>query len=101
RRSASGRGITLATCLVIVAAIGAECGLVVQIRKAYAAVPPFAQPVCPEAYATPVMLLWIILGSLASFAWRRWSVTHLAAQVAVSCVLVMSRFWVPVGAGYE
>jgi hypothetical protein len=84
---------------VIVAAIAAECALVVQIRRSYAAIPPLAAPVCPEEYATPVVLLWIILGSLATFAWRRCSVTRLAAQVAISCVLVTSRLWVPVGAG--
>src|SRR5437762_14020452 len=99
RRRSSRNRITLATSLVVVAAIAAECALVVQIRRSYAAIPPFAAPVCPEVYATPVVLLWIILGSMATFAWRRCSVTRLAAQVAVSCVLVLSRLWVPVGAG--
>jgi hypothetical protein len=89
----------LATSLVIVAAIAAECALVVQIRRSYAAIPPFAAAVCPEEYVTPVVLLWIILGSMAIFAWRRCSVTRLAAQVAISCVLVTSRLWVPAGAG--
>jgi hypothetical protein len=91
--------ITLATSLVIVAAIAAECALVVQIRKSYAAIPLSAAPVCPEVYATPLVLLWTILGSMAAFAWRRHSVTCLAAQIAISCVLVMSRLWVPAGAG--
>lgn len=91
--------ITLATLLVIVAAIAAECALVVEIRTRYAAIPPSAAPVCPEVYATPVVLLWIILGSTAAFAWRRHSVARLAAHIAISCVLVMSRLWVPIGAG--
>jgi hypothetical protein len=87
--------ITLATFLVIIAAIAGECGLVVHIRRAYSAIPAFAVPACPEVYATPIVLLWVLLGSTATFALRRSSVTRLAAQVAVSSVLVMSRFWVP------
>lgn len=99
RRPSRRNQITLATFLVIVAAIAAECALVVQIRKSYAAIPASAAPVCPEVYATPVVLLWIILGSAAVFAWRRHSTTRLAAQVAITCVLVMSRPWFPAGAG--
>jgi hypothetical protein len=98
-RPSSRDQITLATSLVIVAAIAASCALVVQIKRKYAAIPPFAAPVCPEFYATPAVLLWIILGSIATFAWRRCSVARLAAQVAVSCVLVMSRLWNPAGGG--
>jgi hypothetical protein len=98
--------INLATALVIVAAIASECGLVVQIRRSYAAIPPFAAPFCPEVYATPAVLLWITLGSMATFAWRGHSVTRLAAQVALSSVLVMSQLWVRtftgvLSAGYE
>jgi hypothetical protein len=98
-RPTSRDQITLATSLVIVAAIAASCALVVQIKRKYEAIPAFAAPVCPEAYATPAVLLWIILGSIATFAWRRCSVTRLAAQIAVSCVLVMSRLWNPAGVG--
>src|SRR5260370_33228471 len=83
--------ITLATSLVIVAAVAAAGALFVQIRRSYAAIPPTSAPICPEVYASTAVLLWIILGSTATFAWRRCSVTCLAAQVAVSCVLVMSR----------
>jgi hypothetical protein len=91
--------ITLVTLLVIVAAIAAECALVVQIRKNYTAIPPSAAPVYAEVYVTPVVLLWIILGSTAVFAWRRHSVTRLAAHIAISCTLVLSRLWVPTGVG--
>ena len=70
-RPTSRDQITLATSLVIVAAIAASCALVVQIKRKYEAIPAFAAPVCPEAYATPAVLLWIILGSIATFAWRR------------------------------
>lgn len=38
-------------------------------------------------------MLWIILGSTAFFAWRGSSLARLAAQVAISCVLVTSRHW--------
>jgi hypothetical protein len=85
----------LATLLVVVAAIGAECALVVQIRRCYEAIPPSDAPVCPEWQATPLVLLWIILGSLAAAAWRKYSVDRLAIQVAISCVLVISRLSVP------
>jgi hypothetical protein len=98
-RPSSRDRITLGTSLVIVAAIAASCALVVQIKRNYASVPKFTAPVCPEVYTTPAVLLWISLGSMASFAWRRCSVTRLAAQIAVSSVLVMSRLWVPPGAG--
>ena len=98
-RPASRGRISLATSLAIVAAIAASCALVVQIKRGYAAIPMFASPVCPEVYATPVVLLWIILGSMGTFAWRGCSVNRLASQVAVSCVLVMSRSWVAVGLG--
>jgi hypothetical protein len=57
RTPSSQNQITLATLLVVVAAIAAECALVVEIRKSYAAIPPSAAPVCPEVYATPVVLL--------------------------------------------
>jgi hypothetical protein len=87
--------ISLATSIVIVTVIAAECALVVQIRRNDAAVPSWATPVCPEAYATPVVLLWVILGSMATYAWRLCSVTRFASQVAVTCVLVMSRLWLP------
>ena len=40
--------VSLATALVVVAAIGAECAVVVQIRRCYEAVPSFASPACPE-----------------------------------------------------
>ena len=99
RRQSNRNRISLTTALVIVAAIAASCALVVQIRRNYAAIPPFSAPACPEVYATPAVLLWIFLGSTATFAWRRSSVTRLASQVAVSCVLVMSRLWSPAGAG--
>jgi hypothetical protein len=36
---------------------------------------------------------------MATFAWRLCSVTRLAAQIAVSSVLVMSRLWDPPGVG--
>jgi hypothetical protein len=91
--------ITLAASLVIVGAIGASCALVVQIKRIYATIPPFAAPVCLEVYATPAVLLWIVLGSMATFGWRRCSVTRLAAQIAVYSVLVLSRLWNPPGAG--
>jgi hypothetical protein len=87
----------LATCLMIVAAVAATCALADQIRRTYAAIPPFASPACPEFYATPAVLLWIILGATATFAWRRCSVTRLAAQVALSCLIVMSQRWIPAG----
>ena len=87
--------IGLGTSLVVIAAIAAECALIVQIRRCYAAVPSFASPACPEWLATPAVLLWIILGSLAAAAIRKCSVTRLAYQVAISCVLVMSRLSVP------
>jgi hypothetical protein len=94
--SASRRNrISLATLLFVVAAIGSECALVVQIRRCYEAIPSYASPVCPEWQATPLVLLWIILGSLASFALRKCSVDRLAIQVAISCVLVLSRLSVP------
>ena len=99
RRSSGQDRITLATSLVIVAAVAAACALYVQIRRSYEAVPPSSTPVCPEVYATPAVLLWIILGSTATFAWRRCSITRLATQVAVACVLVMSRLSVPGGGG--
>jgi hypothetical protein len=97
-RPSSRDQITLATSLTIIAAIAATCALVVQIKRKYAAIPAFASPICPEVYATPAVLLWIIFGSIATFAWRRCSVTRLASQVAVTCVLVMSRLWNPEGA---
>jgi hypothetical protein len=105
-RPSSPDQITLATSLVIVAAVAAACALFVQIKRSYAAIPPTSAPVCPEEYATPAVFLWIFLGSTATFAWRRCSVTRLAAQVGVSCGLVMSRLWVPsgvaaAGEGYE
>jgi hypothetical protein len=56
-RPSSRDQITLATSLVIVAAIAANCALVVQIKRKYAAIPPFAAPVCLEVYATPAVLL--------------------------------------------
>jgi hypothetical protein len=90
--------IGLGTSLVVIAAIAAECALVVQIRRCYAAVPSFASPACPEWLATPAVLLWIILASLAGFAIRKCSVTRFAYQVAISCVLVMSRLGVSGGA---
>jgi hypothetical protein len=83
--------LSLATLLLVVAAIGAECALVVQIRRCYDAVPSFASPACPEWQSTPLVLLWIVLGSLAAFALRKSSVDRLALQVALSCAIVMSR----------
>ena len=61
-RPASRGRISLATSLAMVAAIATSCALVVQISRAYAAIPAFSSPACPEVYATPVVLLWIILG---------------------------------------
>ncbi len=61
--------------------------------------PSFASPVCPEWLSTPLILIWIILGSLAAFVWRKWSVDRLAIQVAISCVLVMSRLSLPTRTG--
>jgi hypothetical protein len=98
-RPAGWGHMTLATCFAIVAAIAAICALVVQIRRGYAAIPSYAAPVCPGVYAIPVVLLWIILGSLATLAWRRCSIDRLAYQVAISCVLVMSRTWFAAGLG--
>ena len=98
-RPASRWRISLATSLAVVAAIAASCALVVQIHREYAAIPAAALPVCPEVYATPVVLLWIFLGSMATFAWRGSSVNRLAAQIAVSCVLVMSRPWLAASLG--
>jgi hypothetical protein len=91
--------MSLGTALVVVAAIAAECALVVQIRRCYAAIPSFASPVSPEFVATPAVLLWIVLGSMATYAWRGPSVARLAAQVAISSVLVLSRLGVPAGIG--
>jgi hypothetical protein len=87
--------LSLSAALVVVAAIAAECALVVQIRRCYAAIPAFSSPLCPEFIATPAVLLWIVLGSLATYAWRGSSVTRLAAQVAISSVLVLSRLNLP------
>jgi hypothetical protein len=101
-RRPSGRSrISLATSLVIVAAIAASFALVVEIRRNYAALPSISGPRCPEVYATPAVLLWILLGSTATFAWRRCSVTRLAVQVAVSCVLVISRLRLPADDGMQ
>ncbi len=87
----SANRIGLGTSLMLVAVIAVQCALVVQIRRCYEAVPSFATPECPEWLATPTVLLWIILGSLAVFAIRKCSVMRLAVQVAISCVLVISR----------
>jgi hypothetical protein len=89
--------ISLSTALAVVAAIGAECALVVQIRRCYAAIPPLDAPACPEWLSTPLVLLWIVMGSLAVFAIRKFSVDRLAIQVALSCALVMSRLSVATG----
>ena len=91
--------ITLATLLVVVAAIGAECAIVAQINTCYAAVPTYATPACPEWQATPLVLTWIVLGSLAVFAIRKSSVNRLAVQVAISCALVLTRISVPTRTG--
>ena len=91
--------ISLGTSLMIVAAIAAECALVVQIKRCYEAVPAYASPACPEEYARVAVLCWIMLGSLAAFAIRKYSLTRLAAVVAISCVLVVSRLSVPTRTG--
>jgi hypothetical protein len=93
--------ITLTTCLVAISAVATSCALVVQIRECYAAVPPFATPVCPEHIATPVVLLWIFLGSAATFALRRSGATRFAGHVAITSLLVTSRLWKPPFDGYE
>lgn len=97
RGSSRRSGITLATAMWIVAAFGSACALVVQIHRGYAAIPPFSAPICPEVYATPGVLLWIVLASVATFAWRRSSVARLAAQIALSSLLVMLGLWRPSG----
>jgi hypothetical protein len=89
--------VSLRTALAVVAAIGAECALVLQIRRCYAALPPLASPACPEWLSTPLVLLWIVMGSLAAFAIRKCSVDRLAIQVALSCAIVMSRLSVSTG----
>jgi hypothetical protein len=102
RRSDESRSpnrITLATLLVVVAAIGAECAVVVQIRTCYEAVPAYATPACPEWQATPLVLTWIVLGSLAVFAIRKSTALRLAIQVAISCALVLTRISVPTRTG--
>lgn len=95
RGLSSRNTITLSTSMWIVAAIAAACALVAQIKQNYAAIPPTSTPVCPETSAIPAVVLWIVLGSTVIFAWRRCSIARLAAQVTISCVLVMSRFWIP------
>ena len=91
--------MSLGTSLMIVAAIAAECALVAQIKKCYEALPSYARPECPEEYSRLVVLFWIMLGSLAAFAIRKYSVTRLAAIVAISCVLVVSRLSVSMRTG--
>jgi cytochrome bd-type quinol oxidase subunit 2 len=98
-RRARRNGINLGTSLTIVAAIAAECALVVQIKRCYEAIPSYESPVCPEEYAILAVLLWVVLGSLAAFAIRKYSLTQLAALVAISCVLVLSRLSVPTRTG--
>jgi hypothetical protein len=99
QRASRRNRISLATLLFVVAAIGAECALVVQIKRCYDAVPSYASPTWPEWQSTPLVLLWIVLGSLAAFALRKCTVNRLAIQVAISCVLVMSRLSVPTRTG--
>ena len=91
--------VSLGTSLMVVAAIAAECALVVQIKRCYAAVPTFATPAYPEEYALPVVIFWIISASLAAFAIRKYSVARLAAVVAISTVIVLSRLSVPTRTG--
>jgi hypothetical protein len=90
--------ISLGTAIAVVAAIGAECALVVQISRCYAAIPTIVLA-CPEWQLTPLILLWILLGSLAAFAIRKCSVKRLAIAVALSCAIVISRLSVPTGIG--
>jgi hypothetical protein len=99
QRLSNRNRISMATLLFVIAAIGAECALVVQIRRCYEAIPSHASPASPEWQSTPLVLLWIILGSLAAFAWRKCSVDRLAIQVAISCVLVMTRIGFPTRSG--
>jgi hypothetical protein len=83
----------------MVAAIASGCALAVHVTAYYAAAAArMSTAACPEVYFTPAILLWIILGSMAVFAWRRCSVTRVAFQATVSCLLVMSRLWEPPGA---
>lgn len=100
-QSSSRPRMTLTTCLVAISAVATSCALVVQIRRCYAAVPPFATPICPEQIATPVVLLWIFLGSAATFALRRCGATRFTGQVAMTSLLVTSRLWKPPFDGYE
>jgi hypothetical protein len=83
--------IGLGTSLIVMAAIAAECGLVVAINRCYAAVPLYANPAYAETVTRPAVVLWTILGSLAAFAIRKCSVTRLAGQLAISCVLLTWR----------
>jgi uncharacterized membrane protein len=100
-QSSNRSRITLTTCLVAISAVATSCALVVQIRQCYAAVPPFALPICAESIATPVVLLWVFLGSTATFALRRCSATRFAGQVAITSLLLTSRLWKPPFHGYE
>jgi hypothetical protein len=81
--------ISLGTSLLLVAAIAGACGVVVQIKRCYAAVPTFGTPAFEEEYATAAVLLWMILGSLAFFVIRKTSVAQLAGVFLLSCVLIL------------
>jgi hypothetical protein len=92
--STNGR-ISLSTSLTIVAAIAVSCALVVQILKRYAAIPQTSVPACSAVYSIPAVLLALVLGSTASFAWRNLSITGLASEVALSGSLLIWRLWSP------
>lgn len=81
---------TIRTGLLAVAAIGAMMALATEVRRTYATVPAFASPLYPEEYATPAILVWIVLGSLAAWAWREASFDRLAAQVAFTALIVLA-----------
>ena len=87
--------LSLGTLLIIVAAIAAQCAVVVEIKRCYGSIPSYATPAYPEWLASPAVLLWIILGSLAVFAIRKCSLNRLAVQLTISCALVTSRLSVP------
>jgi hypothetical protein len=92
------KSISLGTSLLIVAAIAGACGVVVQIKRCYAAIGTYRAPAFiptyravpfQEEYATLAVLLWMILGSLAFFAIRKTSVAQLAGVFLLSCAIIL------------
>jgi hypothetical protein len=86
------RRLTIGSCLLAVAMVATILALVAAIRRAYEAVPSYASPAYPESLAMPAILLWVILTSIAAYAWRGATLDRLVAQVAISNLLVLTRF---------